>query len=371
MRNTIKVLAMLFLGLVVCGGTLLHARPAAAESTLDVVRKRGELICGVNGLLPGFSFFNAVKEWEGLDVDLCRAVAAAVLGDAKKVKFVPLTPPQRFDTLRGGTIDMLASNSTITLQREAAGLQFAIPNYYDGQAFVVAKKLNIANAASLLSKTVCVLKGTTHQANMTAWFGARRLTVVPMQFDSQDEMYDAFLADKCAAVTQDSTALASSLVRRGKAAEYMMLPEIISKEPLGPYVRRGDEQWLDVVRWTEYAMLEAEELGVGKSNIDHFLETSDPRVQRLIGGAPSGGGRSAEDQLRSNDPAVQRLLGVIPGNGQALGLDEKWAYSIITQVGNYAEIYDRNIGAQSALRFARGINALWTKGGLMYPMPLR
>jgi general L-amino acid transport system substrate-binding protein len=327
------------------------ALPAlAVDSNLDIVKKRGELVCGVNGELAGFSFLNALREWEGLDVDLCRAVAAAVLGDAKKVKFVPLQPQQRFDTLRSGAIDLLAANSTLTLQREADGLQFAVPIYYDGQAFAVAKKLEITNATTLRSGTVCVLKGTTHEANMESWFRARRLSVVPVQFDNQDAMYDAFLASRCVAVTQDMTALAASLVRRGRAGDYMVLPEIISKEPLGPYVRRGDEAWLDVVRWTQYAMLDAEELG-------------------LTSAGSGGGGLDA--QLRSADPRVQRLLGVTPGNGKALGLDEAWAYNIIQQVGNYSESYERNVGAGSPLKYGRGLNALWNQGGLMYALPLR
>lgn len=363
MRNT-----MLWVVAFLCGAAALPA--LAADPTIDTVRKRGELVCGVNGELPGFSFLNALKEWEGLDVDLCRAVAAAVLGDAKKVKFVPLLPQQRFDTLRSGAIDLLVANSTLTLQREADGLQFAVPNYYDGQAFVVAKKLDIKNATTLRSGTICVLKGTTHEANMDAWFRARRLSVVPVQFENQDAMYDAFLASRCVAITQDSTALAASLVRRGKTADYMMLPEVISKEPLGPYVRRGDEAWLDVVRWTQYAMLEAEELGVTGANAARFFETSDPNVRRITG-SMSAGGNSAEDQLRSNDPAVKRLLGVTPGNGKALGLDEAWAYNIVSQVGNYSESYERNVGAGSALKYGRGLNALWSQGGLMYPLPLR
>jgi len=361
-----KVVALM-LGLI-CA--LAAPTAIAAEPTLDAVRKRGEVICGVNGQLPGFSFLNAIREWEGLDVDLCRAVAAAVLGDSKKAKFVPLQPQQRFDTLRAGTVDLLAANSTLTLQREADGLQFAVPNYYDGQAFVVAKKLDIKTLTTLRSGKVCVIKGTTHEANMESWFHARRLSVVPVQFDNQDAMYDAFLASRCVAVTQDSTALAASLTRRGKTADYMMLPEVISKEPLGPYVRRGDEAWLDVVRWTQYAMLEAEELGISGANAARFFQTNDPNVQRITG-AMSGGGNSAEDQLRSNDPAVKRLLGVTPGNGKALGLDEAWAYNVIRQVGNYSESYERNVGSGSPLKFGRGLNALWSQGGLMYPLPLR
>jgi general L-amino acid transport system substrate-binding protein len=211
---------------------------------------------------------------------------------------------------------------------------------------VVAKKSEVATLAALRSATICTVKGTTHEANMESWFRERRLTVTPVRFDNQDAMYDAFFAGKCVAVTQDATALASSIVRRGKAADYMMLPEKISKEPLGPYVRNDDVAWLDVVRWTQYALIEAEELGITADNVERLLS-------------------------QSTDPAVRRLLGVTPGNGKALGLDEKWAYNIISQVGNYGDSYERNLGMRSPLKLGRGVNALWTKGGLMYALPLR
>jgi len=326
--------------------SVISGSAVAADPTLDVVKRRGEVVCGVNGSLPGFSLLNAVKEWEGLDVDLCRGVAAAVLGKADRVKFVPLTPQQRFQELASGGIDLLAANSTITLQRSAGlGLQFTTPTYYDGQAFVVPKKLGINGATALASRGVCTLRATTHEANLKTWFGERRLKATPFLFDNQDDMYEAFFQGRCVAVTQDSTALAATVVRSGKAADYMMLPDIISREPLGPYVRRGDDAWADVVRWTQYAMLEAEALGITRDKVSEYL--------------------------RSNDPRVQRLLGVAPGNGKALGLEETWAYNIVAQVGNYGESYERNVGKGSALKFARGINALWNQGGLMYPMPFR
>jgi len=325
---------------------VLFALPAAAQKTLDAVKKRGELVCGVTGTVPGFSFFNAVQEWEGLDVELCRAVAAATLGSSSKVKFVRLTPQRRFEALAAGEVDMLASNATFTLQREAGlSLQIAVVNFYDGQAFVVPKSLGVKNLAALSGSGICVTAGTTHEDNLAGWFRARRLDYVPIVLLSQEAMYEAFFASRCAAVTEDSASLALAIVRRGVAADYFMLPEIISKEPLGPYVRRGDEAWLDIVRWTQYAMVEAEELEVTSANVD--------------------------EQLRSNDPAVQRLLGVRAGNGKALGLDEKWAFNIVSQVGNYSESYERNVGMNSPLKFARGINALWNKGGLMYAPPMR
>jgi len=321
--------------------------PASAESTLDQVRKRGELVCGVDGSLPGLSLYNAVKEWEGLDVDLCRAVAAAVLGDARKVKFVPVSANDRFARLAAGDFDMLARNSTVTLQRSAgAKVRFAVINYIDGQAFVVPKKLKVEQLANLSGSTVCLAKGTTHEFNMVSWFKARRLSVTPMAFDTAEAMYNGFFASRCAAVTADATALAGAIIRSGRAAEYMMLPGVISKEPLGPYVRDGDSQWLDIVRWTHYAMLEAEERGVSPKNIDS--------LKRELG-----------------DPYLRVFLGVDPGNGKALGLPEDWAYNVISQVGNYGDIYERNVGMASPLKFTRGVNALWTKGGQMYPLPLR
>ena len=324
----------------------LCAQVAVAESTLDVVKKRGQLVCGVSGEIPGFSFLNAVREWQGLDVDLCRAIAAAVLGDATKVKFVPVTAKQRFDALKAGDFDVLARNTTVTLQRVAGlGVQFAAVNYYDGQAFVVPTKLGIKDVAGLRSSNVCILKGTTHEANMENWFRSRRLSVTPKVFDTQDAMYDAFFANRCIAVTDDASAMASMIVRRGKAADHTMLPDVISKEPLGPFVRRGDDAWLEVVRWTHYAMIEAEEREIFKANVGELRQSLDPDVRLFVG--------------------------TKPGNGQALGLDDKWAYEIIRQVGNYSDSFERNLGTRSPLNLARGINALWSKGGQMYPWPLR
>ena len=340
------VIKLIVAACVVLCGVVLTALPAAAESTLDVVKKRGQLVCGANGQLPGFSFLNAVKEWEGLDVDLCRAIAAAALGDATKVKFVPLTAQQRFQALAAGEVDVLVRNTTVTLQRDAGlGIQFAAINYFDGQAFVVPAKLNIKELASLRSSTICYTKGTTHEANMLNWFRVRALSVMPVGFDSEDAMYEAFFASRCVGVTADATALAAFLVRSGKAANYFMLPDVISKEPLGPFVRRGDEAWLDVVRWTHYAMLEAEERGISRASVDA--------------------------ELQSHDPEVKIFLGVTPGNGKALGIDEKWAYNIVKQVGNYSDSFERNLGSRSPLNLARRINALWNQGGQMYPPPLR
>jgi general L-amino acid transport system substrate-binding protein len=338
----LKLLRVVAIGLVmVCG------LPAAAQQTLEAVKKRGHLICGVDGNLPGFSLLNAVKEWEGMDVDLCRAIAAAIFGDASKVQFVSVTAKDRFDKLAAGEFDVLARNSTVTLQRSAGlNVRFAVVNFFDGQAFVVPKKLKIEQLASVRGGNICVAKGTTHEFNMDAWFRARRLTVIPVAFDSPEAMYAGFFASRCIAVTADATALAGYIVRSGKAAEYMMLPDIISKEPLGPFVRNGDSPWLDIVRWAHYAMLEAEERGITPKSID--------ALKREV-----------------TDPNLRLFLGVDPGNGKALGLSEDWAYNIVKQVGNYGEIYEKNVGMGSALKFSRGVNALWSKGGLMYPLPMR
>ena len=319
---------------------------SAGQSTLDAVKKRGQLICGANGSAPGFSAVDASGKWSGLDVDLCRAIAAAVLGDATKVKFVPLTTDRRFAALESGEVDVLARNSTVSLQRSVgAKVRFAVINYYDGQGFVAPKMMNIARASGLIDKTVCVTRNTTHEFNMAAWFGLRGYRIKTLAFDTPEQMYAAFFAGKCQGVTQDATALAAAIVNSGRAAEYLMLQDIISKEPLGPYVRDGDTPWLEIVRWTHYAMLEAEERGITANNV--------------------------EGKLEAHDINVQIFLGVRPGNGKKLRIDEKWVYKIVKQVGNYGESFERNLGMGSALKFGRGINALWTKGGAMYALPLR
>jgi general L-amino acid transport system substrate-binding protein len=341
MRLWIRILAAL-------PALAVLAAPALAQnkSNLEVVKQRGQVVCGVNVGLGGFSMPDSQGKWTGLDVDLCAAVAASVLGDASKTKFVPLSAQQRFTALQSGEIDILVRNSTITLQRDGGlGIQFTGVNFYDGQGFMVPKKSNVKALTELGGATICVAQGTTHEFNMAGYFRSRNLSIKPVVYESQDLMYEAFFGGRCDAMTQDSSALASALATRNKSADYMVLPELISKEPLGPFVRRGDDQWAAAVRWTLYAMLEAEEKGVNQANVD--------------------------EQLKSSDPLVLTLLGVKEGNGKALGLDEKWAYNVIKQVGNYSESFERNIGAGSPLKLQRGINALWTKGGLMYPLPLR
>jgi general L-amino acid transport system substrate-binding protein len=319
---------------------------AAAEPTLAAVKKRGELHCGINGQLPGFSALDSQKQWMGFEIEVCRAIAAAVLGDAGKVKFVPLTPTNRFDALRRNEIDVLARNSTATLERTAkTGIRDAVVIYVDGQAVAVPKKLSIANLAQLDKATFCILNGTPYGPNLQEWFESRKLTYTSVMFNTQTEMYAAFYDGKCQAVTQDISALVGTIIASGRAADYLMLPEIVAKDPLAAYVRAGDDEWLDVVRWTYFVLVDAEERGVTKANVDGQQETGTP--------------------------AVKRLLGAIPGNGKALGLDENWAFNVIKQVGNYSEIYERNLGTYSPLKFARGVNALWNNGGALYALPLR
>jgi general L-amino acid transport system substrate-binding protein len=318
----------------------------AAEPTLAAVKKRGQLLCGVNDQLPGFSELNKVKGWVGLEVDFCRAVAAATLGDSGKVKFVPVMAGDRFDVLRAGEVDLLLRNSTVTLERIAKlGVRDAATVYVDGQAVAVPKKLGIASLDQVAGKPVCILNGTPYGRNLRDWFGYRKSDFSPVTFDTQDAMYEAFFADKCAALTQDISALSTTIIASGKAADYVVLPEIVALEPLGAFVRSGDDQWFDVVRWTLNTLFDGEARGIDKSNVDS---------QRLSG-----------------SPAAKRLLGAPSDDGKLLGLEGDWAFNVLKQVGNYGEIYSRNLGAESQWNFPRGVNALWDKGGVMFALPLR
>jgi general L-amino acid transport system substrate-binding protein len=318
----------------------------AADPTLAVVKKRGQLACGVNGNLAAFSILNDKKERVGFDAEYCRAIAAAALGDATKVNFVAVPPAKRFEALKSGEVDVLVHHSIVTMEHNAGtGVRNAAITYIDGQAFVVSKLLGANTLQGLDKQTICVTKDSRHKENVETWFALRGLSINASVFDDQDAMYKAFFAGRCTGVTQEATLLASAIIGSGKATDYLMLPEIISSEPIGPYVRAGDDQWFDIVHWTHNALVEAEERGIFQANVD--------------------------DQRNSKDPAVRRLLGSDPGNGKLLGLDESWAYNAIKQVGNYGEIYERNFGAGSPLRFGRGVNALWRKGGVMYSLPMR
>lgn len=318
----------------------------AGAGTLDEVKARGSLVAGVNGGVFGFSMPNDKGEWQGLDVDTAKAVAAAVFGDAGKVKFTALTAVQRLPALQSKEIDVLCRNTTMTLTRETTnGLNFVHPNYFDGQGFMVPKKLNLKSAKQLSGATVCVLPGTTTELNAADYFRKNNMQWKPVVIEQNAELNKAFFAGRCDCLTSDLSQLAAQRSVAPNPADYILLPEIVSKEPLAPVVRHGDDQWYDIVNWVVNALLEAEELGITSKNVD--------------------------EMLKSQDPQIQRFLGVSPGLGKALGLDEKWAYNIIKQVGNYAEIFERNVGKNTALGLERGLNALWNQGGLMYPFPFR
>ena len=321
--------------------------PAHAGKTLDAVKARGQLICGVNTSGPGFSNADSQGRWTGLDVDFCRAVAAAALGDAGKVKFVPLNSQQRFTSLQSGEIDVLSRNSTWTLTRDASlGVVFAGINYYDGQGFMVPKKLKIESAKKMNGATVCVQAGTTSEKNVADYFGANAMKYKPVVFDTAEAITSAFFAGRCQVYTTDMSDLAGARTKAPKADDYVILPQVISKEPLGPSVRRGDDEWFQIVRWTLFAMLEAEENGLTQANVD-------------------------EQKTANKDPGVQRFLGVSEDTGKLLGLDAAWAYRIVKQVGNYGESFERNLGPKTPVALPRGVNNLWTKGGLMYAPPIR
>jgi general L-amino acid transport system substrate-binding protein len=280
-------------------------------------------------------------------VDVCRAVAAAIFGDAKAVRFTPLSAQQRFTALQSGEIDILSRNTTWTLTRDTSlGLNFAPTTFYDGQGFMVPKALGVKSATELNGATVCVQPGTTTELNLADYFRAKGMQFNPVVIESFDEVNAAFFAGRCDVYTTDASGMAS--IRSTLAAnpdDYIILPELISKEPLGPAVRHGDDEFFDIVKWAVYASIEAEEKGISSANVD--------------------------EMVKSQDPTVQRLLGSNPGMGQALGLDEKWAYNIVKLVGNYGEIFERNVGVKTSLKLERGPNALWTNGGLMYAPPIR
>jgi len=318
----------------------------ASADTLDQVMKKDVLNCGISTGLTGFSATDSEGTWKGLDVTLCQSVAAAVLGDASKVKYIPLTAKERFTALQSGEIDVLSRNTTWTQTRDTSlGLNFAGVNYYDGQGFLVNKKLGVTSAKELDGATFCIQAGTTTEMNLTDYFKANKMDYKAVTYDTSAQTIDGFKKGRCDAVTSDSSQLYSLKLKMDDPASVMVLPEIISKEPLGPVVRQGDDKWFNIVKWTMFATLEAEELGVTKAN--------------------------AKDELKSTNPGVQRLLGVTGKMGENLGLDPKWAYNIVSQVGNYGEIFESTVGKGSPLQIDRGINKLWKDGGLMYSMPIR
>ncbi|HJD44952.1 MAG TPA: amino acid ABC transporter substrate-binding protein [Candidatus Paenalcaligenes intestinipullorum] len=324
------------------------AVPTLAQAdTLDIVKKRGHVECGVTTGFAGFSAPNDKGEWEGLDIDVCRAVAAAVLGDASKFKAVPLNSQQRFTALQSGEVDVLARNTTITQQRDTAlGAMGVGVNFYDGQGFLVSKELGVSSAKELDGATVCMQTGTSNENTMADWARANNIQYTPVVIDQFNEVVNAFVAGRCDVFSTDASGLASIRISKlSNPDDYLVLPEIISKEPLGPFVRQGDDQWFNVVKWTLQAMFNAEELGLTSANVDQHLQ--------------------------SEDPNIRRLLGATEGSGKNLGLDEKWAYNIVKQVGNYGESFERNVGADSPLQIKRGLNAQWQDGGLIYGLPIR
>lgn len=340
---TTRTLNTLFAAAVV--GALVVAGPAFA-GTLQAVQERGYLECGVSTGLPGFSAPDADGNWSGLDVAFCRAVAAAVLGDAQAVHFVPLTAKERFTALQTGAIDLLSRNSTWTLSRDAdLGIDFVGVTFYDGQGFMVSKALGIDDISGLSGATICVVSGTTTELNVADYFRAHGLEYVPLTLSDAAQTIGAYAAGRCDVLTSDSSQLAALRTKLENPSAHEILPELISKEPLGPAVAEGDQQWADVVQWTLFALIRAEELGINSENVDRMLN--------------------------SDNPKIQRLLGVTGNMGATLGLPADFGYQIIKQVGNYGEIFYRTVGKGSPLGLKRGVNALWTEGGLMYAMPIR
>jgi general L-amino acid transport system substrate-binding protein len=322
------------------------ATTVSSADTLETTMKNGKLSCGLNTGLPGFASPDSSGVWKGLDVDICKAVAAAVLGDASKVKYAHLNAKERFTALQSGEIDVLARNTTWTATRDTSlGLNFTGVNYYDGQGFLVSKKLGVKSAKELSGATFCIQAGTTTELNLTDYFKANKMEYTPITYDTSAQSIEGFEAGRCDALTSDASQLYGLRTTLKNPDSAIVLPEIISKEPLGPVVRQGDDVWFNIVKWTQIAMLNAEDLGVNSKNVD--------------------------EMLKSTNPSIQRLLGVTGDIGKNLGLDPKWAYNIIKQVGNYGESFDRNVGKDSPLKIVRGLNKLWKDGGLQYGAPIR
>jgi len=349
MKNIVKFigsLSVLALVLTACGDSG-GGKKKAATSTLDTTKKQGHVKCGVSQGLPGFSNADASGKWTGIDVDVCRAVAAAVLGDANKVKYTPLSAKERFTALQAGEIDVLSRNTTWTLERDAAiGLTFVGVNFYDGQGFMVRKATGIKSVNDFKNGVkVCTNTGTTTELNMADFFKSKGVSYEPVVFEKADEVVQAYDAGRCDTYTTDKSGLAAQRTKMKSPDEHVVLPETISKEPLGPVVRQGDAKWEDVVKWSLFVWIEAEEYGVNSGNIDSMKDSKNPAIQRIVG---------AEGTK----------------NGAALGLDQQWSYNIIKQVGNYGESYKRNI-ADTGILPDRGPNNLWTKGGILYVPPVR
>jgi general L-amino acid transport system substrate-binding protein len=333
--------------IVIATGLLALSITAASAATLDTVKQRGTLICGVSAGFAGFSTPDSQGNYKGLDVDYCRALAAGVLGDASKVRYVALTAQNRFTALQSGEIDVLYRNSTQTYLRGVTlGLRQGPVNFYDGQGFLVKRDAGVKELKDLKGATVCVAQGTTHEVTLGDYGRANGIDWKPLVFDRTDTMYQTFFGGRCDAMTQDASALAGAVTTAApNPADYVVLPQTISKEPLGPFTRNGDEVWSDIITWLHYGLVEAEELGVTAAN--------------------------ADEMTKSSTPAIQRLLGTAGDLGSRLGLDNKWMLQAVKAGGNYAEIFERNVGKASALKLDRGLNATWNKGGLMYALPFK
>lgn len=336
----------LIASLVAASAAMMSTSAMAADSTLDKVTKAGVLTCGVSTGLPGFSNPNSKGEWEGIDVEYCQALAAAVLGDKTKVKYVPLTAKERFTALQSGEIDVLSRNTTWTLHRDSAlGLNFVGVNYYDGQGFMVKKELGLTSAKELDGASVCVQSGTTTELNLADYFRNNGMEYKPVVFDTAAQTSKGFDSGRCDVLTTDQSGLYALRLNLADPKSAEVLPEIISKEPLGPVVRQGDDQWFNIAKWTLAAMVNAEEYGITSKN--------------------------ADEMLKSTDPNIKRILGVDGPKGKGLGIADDWGYQVIKQVGNYGESFERTVGEGSPLQISRGVNALWNAGGFMYAPPIR
>jgi general L-amino acid transport system substrate-binding protein len=348
MKTTPSRLSALAAALALAATALLAAAPAHAGKTLDAIKQRGSLNCGVSTGVAGFSAPDSQGNWSGLDADTCRAIAASVLGDAKKVNFVPLNSQQRFASLQSGEVDLLARNTTWTLSRDTSlGFHFAAITYFDGQGFLVPKKLKISSPKQLKNAEICVQSGTTNEKNLADYFRANNIKFKPVVFEGFEASFKAFFAGRCQAYTTDVSGLAGLRNKEAKNPDdYVILPDLISKEPLGPLVRRGDDEWFAIVKWVIFGLIEAEENGLTQANVD-------------------------AQKANSKDPVVQRILGTSEDTGKLLGLDRDWAYRAIKAGGNYGEIFERNVGPNSVLKLPRGANRLWSQGGLIYAPPVR
>jgi len=347
MPNLIQKTSVVTASLLALAFTMASA-PARAGKTLDAIKTRGQLVCGVSSGVAGFSQADSAGKWSGLDVDVCRAIAASVLGDANKVKYVPLVSQQRFAALQSGEVDILSRNTTWTLTRDASlGLAFTGIIYYDGQGFMVPAKSKVKSAKQLKNATVCVQSGTTTEKNLSEFSRANNLNIKPIVFEKYDAANAAYFSGRCQAYTTDASGLASVRNKEAKnPAEHVVLADLISKEPLGPAVRRGDDEFFAIAKWVVFGLIEAEELGVTQANVEAM-------------------------QKDSKDPAIGRLLGSSEDTGKLLGLDKEWLAHAIKATGNYGEIFERNVGPKSPLALPRGSNKLWSQGGLMYAPPVR